>query len=165
MTYWLLKTEPEVFGIEDLAQAPGQTTRWDGIRNYQARNLLRDQVQRGDLALIYHSQCRPTGIVGLTEVVSDAYPDPAQFEPESPYFDPKATPEAPRWYSVDLRLLQIFPKLVTLAEIKQTPALQEMVLLKQPRLSVQPVSEAQAQQLLSMTEASAYSKRRSTGRS
>lgn len=153
MTYWLLKTEPDVFGIADLARAPGQTTRWDGIRNYQARNLLRDQVQRGDLALIYHSQCRPTGVAGLAEVVSNAYPDPAQFDPESPYFDPKATPETPRWYSVDVSLREIFPALVPLAKIKQTPALQDMVLLKQPRLSVQPVSEAQAQQLLSLVEA------------
>lgn len=152
MAYWLLKTEPDVFGINDLAQAPKQTTRWDGIRNYQARNLLRDQVKPGDLAFLYHSQCRPAGIVGLAEVVSASYADPAQFDPDSPYFDPKAKPEAPRWYSVDVRLHQILPRMVTLQDIKQTPDLQDMVLLKQPRLSVQPVTDTQGLQLLALSE-------------
>lgn len=153
MAYWLLKTEPDVFGIADLAQASEQTSRWDGIRNYQARNLLRDQVQRGDKALIYHSQCRPTGLVGLAEVVSDAYPDPAQFDAESAYFDPKASHAAPRWYCVDIRLQQTFNTTVTLEQIKQTPVLEDMVLLRQPRLSVQPVSEQQARHLLTMASA------------
>lgn len=150
MAYWLFKTEPDVFSIEDLARAPQQTARWDDIRNYQARNFLRDGVAPGDRVFIYHSQCRPTGLVGLAEVTAQAYVDPAQFDPSSPYFDPKTTPEKPRWYCVDVRLLRKFPTMVTLAQIKQVPQLANMVLRKQPRLSVQPVTNAEAQHLLTM---------------
>jgi len=138
--YWLFKAEPHIYGIEHLAAAPQKTGRWDGIRNYQARNFLRDQVAVGDEVFIYHSSCKQVGIVGAARVVKAAYPDPTQFDPESPYYDPKATPENPRWVSVDIKLSNIFPRLIPLAEIKAQPGLENMVLIKQSRLSTQPVS-------------------------
>jgi predicted RNA-binding protein with PUA-like domain len=141
--YWLFKAEPHIYGIEHLAAAPKKTGRWDGIRNYQARNFLRDKVQINDEIFIYHSSCKNVGIVGTAVVVKNAYPDPTQFNPESDYYDPKSTPENPRWVSVDIKLTQIFPKLISLAEIKAQDALSEMVLVKQARLSTQPVTKAE----------------------
>lgn len=140
MKYWLFKTEPSEFSIEDLANSPGQTTRWDGIRNYQARNFLRDQTAVNDRVLVYHSSCKPTAAVGVASIVSPAYPDPAQFDKKSPYFDIKATKNSPRWYSVDIKLEQIFPCPVELAQIKAETRLAQMVLLKRGRLSIQPVA-------------------------
>lgn len=138
--YWLFKAEPELYGIDHLAAAPAQTGRWDGIRNYQARNLLRDQVQTGDLVLIYHSSCRQLGLYGVAQVVRSAYPDPSQFDPASRYLDPKASPEAPRWVSVDIQLLRQFDPFIALAELKAEPELSQLCLFRQPRLSIQPVS-------------------------
>lgn len=138
--YWLFKAEPHIYGIDHLAAAPNKTGRWDGIRNYQARNFLRDQVQTGDEVFIYHSSCKNVGIVGTAKVVKTAYPDPTQFNPESDYYDPKSTPENPRWVSVDIQLTKIFPRLIPLAEIKAQSALENMVLVKQSRLSTQPVT-------------------------
>ncbi len=148
MAYWLFKTEPDVFSIDHLIQAPERTTRWDGIRNYQARNFLRDQVKPGDHVFIYHSQCKPPGIVGLAQVTTPAYPDPAQFDPQSEYFDPKTSSENPRWYSVDVQHLKTFPACLALHEVKQIPGLEQMVLLRQGRLSIQPVTDAEAKILL-----------------
>lgn len=138
--YWLFKAEPHIYGLDHLAAEPGKTGRWDGIRNYQARNFLRDQVNVGDEVFIYHSSCKDVGIVGTAKVAKAAYPDPTQFNPESNYYDPKSTPENPRWVSVDIKLTDIFPRLIPLAEIKAQPQLQNMVLIKQSRLSTQPVT-------------------------
>lgn len=148
MNYWLFKTEPAEFSIEDLAKAPRQSTRWDQIRNYQARNFIRDNIQTGDAVFIYHSQCRPTGIAGMAKVVTPAYPDPTQFDTQSDYFDPKSTTESPRWYSVDICLTGQWTPLLPLSVIKAQPDLQDMVLLKQGRLSVQPVTVSQARHLI-----------------
>jgi predicted RNA-binding protein with PUA-like domain len=141
--YWLFKAEPHIYGIDHLNAAPKKTGRWDGIRNYQARNFLRDQVKLGDEVLIYHSSCKNIGIVGTAKVVKTAYPDPTQFNPESDYYDPKSTPENPRWVSVDIQVTATFPRLIPLAEIKAQPALADMVLVKQGRLSTQPVTKAE----------------------
>lgn len=138
--YWLFKAEPHIYGIDHLAAAPNKTGRWDGIRNYQARNFLRDQVKLGDEVFIYHSSCKNVGIVGTAKVVKTAYPDPTQFNPESDYYDPKSTPENPRWVSVDIQLTKVFPRLIPLAEIKAQSELEGMVLVKQSRLSTQPVT-------------------------
>lgn len=141
--YWLFKAEPHIYGIDHLAAEPNKTGRWDGIRNYQARNFLRDQVALNDEVFIYHSSCKNVGIVGTAKVVKTAYPDPTQFNPESDYYDPKSTLENPRWVSVDIKLVKVFSKLISLAEIKAQPQLENMVLVKQSRLSTQPVTEAE----------------------
>ncbi len=150
MNYWLFKTEPAEFGIDDLANAARQTTRWDQIRNYQARNFIRDQIAPGDRVFLYHSQCRPTGIAGMARVVNAPYPDPTQFDPQNDYFDPKSPPDAPRWYSVDIQLTQVFKPFLPLSAIKAQPELQQMRLLKQGRLSVQPVTQAEALLILDL---------------
>ena len=140
MNYWLFKSEPDEYSLDDLKGEPGHTGRWDGIRNYQARNFLRDKVEESDGVLFYHSACKVPAIVGTASVVRAAYPDPAQFDPESKYFDPKATVDKPRWFCVDVRFASAFARPVPLKEIKQNPALAEMVLVKQGRLSIQPVT-------------------------
>jgi predicted RNA-binding protein with PUA-like domain len=138
--YWLFKAEPHIYGIDHLNAAPKKTGRWDGIRNYQARNFLRDQVALGDEVFIYHSSCKNIGIVGTAKIVKTAYPDPTQFDPDSHYYDPKSTPENPRWVSVDIQVTKTFPRIISLAEIKAQNELQNMVLVKQGRLSTQPVT-------------------------
>lgn len=138
--YWLFKAEPHIYGIDHLAAAPDKIGRWDGIRNYQARNFLRDEVKLNDEVFIYHSSCKNVGIVGTARIIKTAYPDPTQFNPESDYYDPKSTPENPRWVSVDIQLTTVFSRLISLAEIKAQPNLENMVLLKQSRLSTQPVT-------------------------
>lgn len=148
--YWLFKAEPHIYGIEHLIAAPQKTGRWDGIRNYQARNFLRDQVKEGDEVFIYHSSCKDIGIVGTAKVVKTAYPDPTQFDPESNYYDPKSTLENPRWVSVDIQLTKKFPRLIPLSEIKAQPALENMVLVKQGRLSTQPVTKAEWDYILGL---------------
>lgn len=145
MAYWLFKSEPDEFSIDHLAALAGRPEPWNGIRNYQARNLLRDQVQLGDQAFIYHSSCKLVGIAGTATVSRAAYADPDQFNPDSNYFDPKATPEQPRWFCVDVVFKKKFSRLIPLAELKQQPGLENMVLLKQGRLSIQPVTKAQWQ--------------------
>ena len=141
--YWLFKAEPHIYGIDHLAAAPNKTGRWDGIRNYQARNFLRDQVALNDEVFIYHSSCKNVGIVGRAKVVKTAYPDPTQFNPESDYYDPKSTQENPRWVSVDIQVMQTFPRIISLVEIKAQRELENMVLVKQSRLSTQPVTKAE----------------------
>ncbi|WP_105102844.1 EVE domain-containing protein [Microbulbifer pacificus] len=141
MNYWLFKSEPDEYSLSDLKREPGQIGRWDGIRNYQARNFLRDAVQKGDGVLFYHSACKVPAVVGTARIARTAYPDPAQFNPESKYFDPRASAESPRWFCVDIQWQSEFPRPVPLAEIKQNPALAEMVLVKQGRLSIQPVTD------------------------
>lgn len=140
-SYWLLKSEPNVFGIDDLRRLPTQTEGWDGVRNYQARNFLRDQMQVGDLGYFYHSNCKEPGIVGIVEIVSAGYPDAMAFDPTSRYYDAKSTPAHPRWYQVDVKFKQKFSRTLTLTELKQQPELKNMPLVcKGNRLSVMPVT-------------------------
>lgn len=141
--YWLLKSDPEDFGLPGLKKSPGRTTRWDGVRNYQARNLLRDEVRVGDGVLFYHSRSNPPAVVATARVVRSGYPDPTQFDRRSRYHDPKASRAEPRWYAVDIRLEQELPREVALPELRNVPALNEMVLLNRSRLSVQPVTPAE----------------------
>ncbi|MEQ9465413.1 MAG: EVE domain-containing protein [Haliea sp.] len=151
MACWLLKTEPDTFSIDDLASRPGQTEPWDGVRNYQARNFIRDGMRVGDEVLVYHSSCAVPGVVGLARVAGKPRPDPTQFDPESPYFDPGSDPDHPRWVLVDVRYLRHLPRPVTLAELKQhADALDGLALLRRSRLSVMPVSEAQRDFILAL---------------
>jgi predicted RNA-binding protein with PUA-like domain len=135
--YWLLKTEPESYSIDDLER--DRRTHWNGIRNYQARNLLRDELKEGDLVLIYHSSADPPGVAGVAEVVRSGYPDDSALDVNSKYFDPKATPDDPRWFMVDVEFRERFKNFVPLSVLKATPGLEDMVVTKKSRLSVQPV--------------------------
>ena len=138
---WLVKSDPQTFGVDDLARSPHRTTRWDGVRNYQARNLLRDEMRLGDRVLFYHSQSDPPAVVGTAAIVREGYPDPLQFDARSRYHDPGSRPDDPRWYSVDLRLERRFPRPLALSELRATPGLEGMALLRRgSRLSVQPVT-------------------------
>ena len=139
--YWLLKTEPTTFSFDDLWKAPKRTTKWDGVRNFQARNMLRDQMKEGDQIFIYHSSADPTGIVGIAEVARSGYPDPTAFDAKDSHFDPKSKKESPTWYVVDVRAVKKLPRMVTLEELRTVRGLENMVLLRKgSRLSVQPVS-------------------------
>jgi predicted RNA-binding protein with PUA-like domain len=142
MRYWLFKTEPNVFSIDDLKNSPKKTCFWEGVRNYQARNFLRDDVKKGDLVLFYHSRVEPIGVVGIARVTKDGYPDPYAFDPQHKYFDPKSKPESPTWYGVDVQFLEKWERTITLQEIKSNPLLAAMVVAqKGARLSIQPVTE------------------------
>lgn len=149
MQYWLFKTEPDTFSIDDLANMPNQTEHWDGIRNYQARNFLRDDVKCGDQVFIYHSSCKHVGIVGLAEVVKEGYVDHTQFDPESKYYDPKSSEDKPRWMMVDIHFKQRFTQILPLKEIKIMPEITEIGLVKKGhRLSIMPVMESEFKWLL-----------------
>jgi predicted RNA-binding protein with PUA-like domain len=140
MHYWLMKSEAEEASIDDLARAPDATLPWTGVRNYQARNFMRDSMQVGDGVLFYHSSCAQPGIAGIAKVASTAYPDPTQFISDSPYFDPKASPESPRWILVDVSFVRKTP-LIPIATLREHPQLEAMrVLAKGNRLSITPVS-------------------------
>lgn len=142
MRYWLMKSEPAVFSFDDLKKRPNQTEPWNGVRNYQARNYLRDLMQPGDAVLFYHSSCALPGIPGLAEIVSKAMPDPTQWEAHSPYFDPRSSPDNPRWVLVNVRWKEDFARHVSLAEMKAHPALAGMLVLQRgQRLSIQPVEQ------------------------
>jgi len=148
MAYWLFKTEPDAFSIDDLASRPNQTEPWDGVRNYQARNFLRDDIALGDLVYIYHSSCMNVGIAGVAKVVKAGYPDTTQFDPESKYFDPKSDPATPRWFRVDVKFVEKFEKVLALSDIKQMQGITELPLVKKGgRLSIMPVTEQEWQQL------------------
>jgi len=143
MNYWLMKSEPSEFSIDDLVRARGQTTPWVGVRNYQARNFMRDGMRLGDRAFFYHSSCAEPGIAGIVEITRLAYPDATQFDRKSPYYDAKSTPGAPRWVHVDVKLVGK-TKLVTLPMLRATPGLEDMVVLRKGnRLSITPVTPAQ----------------------
>jgi predicted RNA-binding protein with PUA-like domain len=143
MRYWLLKSEPDECSIDDALAAPGRTVPWTGVRNYQARNFMRDQMQLGDGVFFYHSSCEAPGIAGLAEVARRAYPDATQFDPASDYYDPKATPAAPRWLHVDVRALRK-TRLVPIAELRAHAALADMAVLRRGnRLSITPVTAAE----------------------
>lgn len=148
MAKWLVKTEPSECGIEDFARAPRQSIPWDGVRNYQARNFLRE-MQEGDEVFIYHSSCKHIGVAGIVEVLRSAYPDPTQFDERSPYHDPKSAPDKPRWDAVDLKYIRTLPRLIPLDELKTLPGLENLPLVrKSNRLSVMPVSESEWQIIL-----------------
>jgi predicted RNA-binding protein with PUA-like domain len=144
LKYWLMKSEPSVYGIEDLQR--DKRTSWGGVRNYQVRNMFRDDFAKGDLAFFYHSSCAEPGIVGTMKIVGKAYPDPTQFDPESGYFDPRSQPESPAWLAVDVQFQQRYPRPVSLEVLRLHPALEGMLILRRGnRLSVTPVTEAEAQ--------------------
>lgn len=151
MNYWLFKSEPETFGIDTLANRPKKTEHWDGVRNYQARNMLRDQIKVGDKAFFYHSNCTPPGIVGIIEIVKAGYPDFMAFDPESKYYDPKSTDEKPRWFMVDVKLATKFKHMITLEELKNHTALQDMQVTRRGnRLSITPVTAKEWEVILEM---------------
>ncbi len=149
--YWLVKTEPGEFSIEDWAASKNQTTYWDGVRNYQARNFMRDEMRVGDRALIYHSNADPSAVVGTARVVKDGYPDHTSWDPGNRHFDPKSSPDSPRWFMVDLQLDEVFPRMLPLQLLRQVPALSEMELLRKgSRLSVQPVRKNEFNAILKL---------------
>ena len=151
MAYWLMKSEPDVFSIDDLAAAPDGTDHWDGVRNYQARNMMRDQMQRGDQVFFYHSNTKVPGIVGIAEVAREGYPDHTAFDPSDPHYDPKSDPDNPRWYMVDLRFLRRLQRTITLTELKQQEAVADMPLVRKGnRLSVMPITPEQWNFVLSL---------------
>lgn len=143
MQFWLMKSEPDTYSIDDLAKAAGPAM-WEGCRNYTVRNFFRDTMQVGDLAFFYHSNAEPSGIVGTMKVVSTAYPDPTQFDPKSEYYDAKSTVETPRWLAVDVELIDQWNRVIPLSELRETPGLEEMLVIRRgQRLSVMPVTESE----------------------
>ena len=153
MAHWLIKSEPDVFSIRDLAKAKGRRTSWEGVRNYQARNFLR-AMRVGDRALFYHSNAAPSAVAGVVEVVGEARPDPSAWDPRSDYHDPKASPENPIWSLVDVKLVEIFPRELPLDELRSCRPLAGMELLRRgSRLSVQPVTAAEFRAILALAHA------------
>ena len=151
MNYWLMKSEPDVFSIEDLKKK--KKSGWDGVRNYQARNYMRDDMKIGDIVLFYHSSCEVPGIAGLAKISKTSHPDPTQFDSKSDYYDPKASQEIPRWFMVEVEFVEKFNTVITLSTIKETKGLERMPLVqKGSRLSINPVSLAQYQVILTLRE-------------
>jgi predicted RNA-binding protein with PUA-like domain len=152
MNYWLIKSEPDAFSIDDLMNAPGQTTHWDGVRNYQARNFMRDKMRKGDQVFYYHSNCKEPGIVGIAEVVSGAYPDHTAFDSNDIHYDPKSDPDNPRWMMIDVHYKRKTRRLISLSEIKEYGAqLEGLALIRRGnRLSVMPVSKQHWDFILSL---------------
>jgi predicted RNA-binding protein with PUA-like domain len=152
--FWLLKTEPEAFSIQDLAKRPKQTTSWDGVRNYQARNFMRDEMKVEDRVLVYHSSTAVPAIVGTAKIVREAYPDPTAFDPKDHHYDPASKPDNPRWFMVDIQLDEIFAEPLPLEKLRSVAALKEMELLRKgSRLSVQPVRKAEFDAVLKLAKA------------
>lgn len=152
MRYWIFKTEPGCFSLADLAAAPGQTTAWDGVRNYQARNFMRDTMRKGDLGLFYHSGKNPE-VAGVVEIVKEGYPDHTAQDAFAQHFDPAATPDNPRWYMVDVRLVRAFEPPVSRARLRRRSELLDMELLRQgSRLSVLPCEERHFRSILALAE-------------
>ena len=155
MAYWLLKSEPDAFGIEDLKARRDQTEPWDGVRNYQARNMMRDEMQVGDLGFFYHSNVKEPGVVGVIEIASAGYPDPTAFDPDSKYYDPKSDPNNPRWYLVDVRYVRDLKRIISLSELKDyaDDALAGFPLLRKGnRLSIMPITDQQWEFILSLED-------------
>ena len=153
MTHWLFKSEPTTFGIDALEHTKNQTTHWDGVRNYQVRNMMRDQMKVGDLAFFYHSNCTPPGIAGIIKIVKSGYPDHSAFDAKSKYYDPDSSPDKPRWFMVDVKLIKKFPHLITLEELKNHPALRDMAVnRKGNRLSITPVTEEEWDVILALAK-------------
>ncbi len=150
---WLFKSNPDTYGIGDLEDEPDRTTRWDGVRNYQARNLLRDEIKRGDEVLLYHSRSSVPGVLGLATVTREGYPDPTQFDPSKKGFDPKSKEGAPIWYCVDIKLVRRLKRTVSLSELRAHPELESMMVTKRSaRLSVQPVAREHFQIVRDLAE-------------
>ena len=148
--FWLMKSEPSVFSFDDLKERPGSTDHWEGVRNYQARNYMRE-MKKGDLVLFYHSNCEPPGVMGVAEVVREAYPDHTAFDRMSDYYDPKSKPDKPRWFMVDVRWKEPFLKMLTLGEMRDIPELSGMKLMKKgQRLSVMPVTKDEFEKVRSL---------------
>lgn len=144
MQYWLMKSEPEAFSIDDLAGRPEQTEHWDGVRNYQARNMMRDQMKIGDPVFFYHSNCDLPGIVGIAEVARESYPDFTAFDPDDKHFDPKSNPDKPTWFMVDVKFVRKLRRTISLQELKQQSALVELALVRRGnRLSIMPITPLQ----------------------
>jgi predicted RNA-binding protein with PUA-like domain len=151
MKYWLVKTEPESYSIDDLAAEKTKRTSWDGVRNYQARNFMRDEMQVGDRVLFYHSNAKPPAVVGVAKVVRQAYPDPTAWDEDDSHYDPKSSPENPRWVMVDLEFEQKFAKSLSLETLRKVKSLQKMELLRTgSRLSVQPVRKSEFDAILKL---------------
>lgn len=152
MRYWLMKSEPETFGIDDLAKAPKKRTGWDGVRNFQVRNMLRDEMKKGDLALFWHSSCEVPGAYGIVKIVKEGYPDPSALDPGHRYHDPDSDPAEPRWYAVDVELVRRFEKPITLASLKANAGkLGDMLVLRRGnRLSITPVTAEQWRRVLAL---------------
>lgn len=149
--YWLLKSEPECYSVDHLARESTQTTYWDGVRNYQARNFLRDDLQVGDLAFFYHSNADPPAIAGVVQVVQAGYPDHTAWNPQSDHYDPQSTPDNPRWFMVDVQLVDRFPTPLSLDQLRTVPALADMELLRRgSRLSVQPVRASEYRAIMKL---------------
>ncbi len=153
MNYWLMKSEPEVFGIDHLAKRPKQTEHWDGVRNYQVRNMIRDQMKPGDQAFFYHSSCKEPGITGVIQIKSDAYPDFSALDPENEHFDPKSSVDKPRWYMVDVQLVRKFSRTIGLTELKNIVSLANMPVLRRGnRLSITPVTSLEWKTILKLVD-------------
>jgi predicted RNA-binding protein with PUA-like domain len=149
--FWLMKTEPDVFSIQDLVRRPGQRELWDGVRNYQARNFMMNDMKLGDLVLFYHSNAEPSGVAGVAEIIEPAKPDPSSWDSSSEYFDAKSTPENPRWYCVTVGKPKPFRNFVTLDALRQCEALKDMVVLRKgQRLSIQPVTRDEFEFVVSL---------------
>ena len=150
MHYWLMKSEPSTYGVDQLAAARRKTDHWEGVRNYQARNFMRE-MKAGDQAFFYHSNCAEPGVVGIIEIAREHYPDFAAFDPKSPYYDAKSSPKNPRWYMVDVRFVRRMKQTILLSEIKQNPLLKELHLVRRGnRLSVMPVTAKEWKAILKM---------------
>jgi predicted RNA-binding protein with PUA-like domain len=153
MKHWLMKSEPSEMSIDDLAKLPRRTAPWTGVRNYTARNFMRDAMRVGDLAFFYHSSCPEPGIAGIVEVSAPAHPDPTQFDPKSDYYDPKSTREAPRWMCVDVTFVEK-TRLIAIAEMRASRALEKMITLQRGnRLSITPVTDAEWKAVLKLAKA------------
>ncbi|MCO7226231.1 EVE domain-containing protein [Pleionea sp. CnH1-48] len=151
MNYWLMKSEPDAFSIDDLKARPKRREPWDGVRNYQVRNMMRDQMKKGDLAFFYHSNCKPPAIVGIMEIVKEGYPDTTAFDPEEKYYDPKSDPDNPRWFMVDVKYKRHLKREIPLQELKEESQLGDFALTRKgSRLSIVPVTEQQWEHILAM---------------
>lgn len=153
MNHWIFKSEPDTFGIQDLAKTPKQRTAWDGVRNYQARNMLRDSMKRGDLGLFYHSSCETPGVAGIVEIVTEGYPDITAFDPKHHHYDPDSKREEPRWYVVDVKLVRPTRRIIRLDELRAhaNKSLQGLILLRRGnRLSVMPVTKKEWDFIISL---------------
>lgn len=149
MAYWLFKSEPLTYSIERLRQE--KVTSWEGVRNYQARNFMRDEMKKGDLGFFYHSNCKEPGIVGIVEVVKESHPDITQWQKNSPYYDEKSQKDNPRWFLVDVKFKKVFNEPITLAQLKNNPKLKEMLVLRKGnRLSITPITESEWENVLAM---------------
>jgi predicted RNA-binding protein with PUA-like domain len=151
MAYWLMKSEPEEFSIDDLRARPARTEPWDGVRNYQARNMMRDEMRKGDLVFFYHSNCETPGIAGIAKIVGEGYPDPTAFDPEDTHYDPKSDPQSPRWFLVDVKFVRKLKRLIPLSELKSKRALESLALVRRGnRLSIMPVTKKQWEFILGL---------------